>query len=311
MFENYEQLFKILGFEEKRNDILENLNKDIENFIKENDLQDLNDIRSKFAKYKSFKNSEIIYSDFKFESRGRLLCFFHKDFKKNIFIITDLKKFSISKKPDGSLAQEEWVFNETYLMFLVSKVYQIENPKIAHSFKSIQDSDSKNIISLKEENVNKYMKNDWNIIYDASDKVDYDKILNLKNMIFKERKNEKFFLNLIGLKEINNLPKEFSEYKTYCTSFDDIFSSYNKFHKKNIIFHNEDSYFRYDLFFQLEIQYNWGNFGNLYINFELFKKCKRYEQLEILLYFVSFLFPDNYEKLSEFFEKNIKYYLIN
>ena len=307
MKENYEQLFE-LGFEEIRNNIFEELNKDIENFINENDYKDLNDIISKFAKYRTFKNSEITYSDYKFVFHGNMLYFFHKDYEDNIFKITDLKKFSISKNPDGSLAQEEWVFSKSYLMFLLSKVYKIENPKIAHSFKSIQDSDSSSIITLKEEDVNTYMKNDWNVIYASSYKIDYDKILNLKKMKFIERENEKFFLNLLGLKNLENLPKDFTEYKGYCTSFNDIFSN-NNLQKKNIIFHNEDSYFRFNFFQLLEIQYNWGNFFYLYINFELFKKYSLYEKLEIFFYFLSFMFPDNFEKLSEINEKDIKYSL--
>ena len=309
MNEDYEHLFKILDFEKIRNTIFEELNKDIENFINDNDYKDLNDIKSKFVKYRSFKKSEIIYSGFKFEIYGNVLYFFHKDYEDKIFIITDLKKFSISKNPDGSLAQEEWVFNESYLMFLVSKVYEIENPKIAHSFQSIQDLDSNSIITLKEEDVNTYMKNDWNVIYASSYKIDYDKILNLKNIKFKERENVKFFLNLYGFKNLENLPKDYTEYKAYCTSFNDIFSKCSGLQKKNIIFHNEDSYFRFNFFQLLEIQYNWGNFFYLYINFELFKKYSRYEKLEIFFYFLSFMFPDNFEKLSEFFEKDIKYLL--
>ena len=51
MNEDYEHLFKILDFEKIRNTIFEELNKDIENFINDNDYKDLNDIISKFVKY--------------------------------------------------------------------------------------------------------------------------------------------------------------------------------------------------------------------------------------------------------------------
>jgi hypothetical protein len=58
---------------------------------------------------------------------------------------------------------------------------------------------------------------------------------------------------------------------------------------------------------ELERTYAAREFGNFYINFELLRDIKRHERLERIAYFLSFLFPKDYEKFRNFFEENIKY----
>ena len=300
----YDILFKNLKFSEVRNQIFDELNSDLDTFISENsEYQNLEDFKDKFIEYKNHK-IDIIYFNFKFDIHGNLIHFYHKDFQQNIYVITNLKKFKISQYSDGSDAKDEWIFNNDYLMYLISKIYKMKNPKFAHKIESIEDESS--IISLNGNNLQEYIWNDWNIIYEAKELINIDKLLEEKNKTFKEREKDKFFCELIGVKEINKLPKEFYDYKKYCSSLDGVLSMSNLTHKKKIIFHNEDIYFRYNLFYQLEINYNWGVLGNFYINFGLFRDCKRHVRLKRIAYFLSFLFPKNYPYFRNFFEEKIK-----
>ena len=57
----------------------------------------------------------------------------------------------------------------------------------------------------------------------------------------------------------------------------------------------------------MERTYVAREFGNFYINFELIRDIKRVERLERIAYFLSFLFPKDYEKFAKFFEEDIKY----
>ena len=302
---NYDQLFNKLGFKDVRNRIFESLNKDIQSFLLLNNHININDLRSKFREFKKFKKSEMIYCDFIFELYGDMFFFYHKDDKnkEHTFQISNLKKFNISLNSDGSNGQEEWVFDESYLIYLINEVYQMKNPKIV--YKKKLESDEISIISLKDDNINEVMNNDWFQIIDDSSKLDYDKILNLKKKPFSERAKEIFFIHLVESSKVDSLSKEYIEYKSYCSSFKNIFSNLNSFKKKTIFFHNEDIYFRFNLLQQLESKYRWGNFGNFYINFELFRNCKRQEKFERIAYFLSFLFPLDYD-FQDFFEEKIK-----
>ena len=304
MNEIYDLLFYKFEFEKVRNEIFDKFSSEIEAFIFEHKYNDLKDFLSKFIEYKKFK-SDITYFKFKFNNMGNILYFFHEDYKEYIYTITNLKKFKISLCADGSNAKDEWIFNDDYLMYLISKIYKMKNPKFAHTIESIKDESS--IISLKEENLKDFMKSDWNTIYEANESINFDKILEKKKIFFNDKINDDFFIQLLGLNGINHLPNDFLAYKDYCSSFENIFSSHNLSNKKVIIFHNEDIYFRFNLFQQLEIKYKWGVFGNFYINFDLLRNSKRHERLERIAYFLSFLFPNDYPKFSTFFEEKIKY----
>ena len=193
-------------------------------------------------------------------------------------------------------------------MYLIYNIYEMKNPKLAHKIESIKEESS--IISLKEVNINHYMTNDWNIIYEANESIDFNKIFNIKKKDLEEKIKENFFIKLIGIEEKDEpvqIPKEFLEYKTYSSSFIDIFISKNLENKKSVIFHNEDKYFRFNLFQNLEMNYKNGIFGNFYINFELFRKSKGQERLERIAYFLSFFFPNDYQGFKTFFEDKIKY----
>ena len=300
----YDMLFKELKFGNVRNAIFEKLNSDIEAFIFEKKYNGLNDFFSKFKEYIKL-NPEIIYFNFKFVIRGNIIYFFHPDYAKLIFKITILKKFQISLNSDGSDAKNEWIFNNDYLMYLIYKIYKMKNPKFAHRVESIKDESS--IISLKEDNIIDYLQNDWNTIYEANEQIDFKNILEKRNKIFEDKTKDYFFIQLIGIKDIKEIPKDFFEYKNFCSSFDEIFLSYNLANYKNIIFHNEDIYFRFNLFQHLEMYYDAGVYGNFYINFKLLRESKRHEKLERIAYFLSFLFPEDYPNLNKFFEEKIKY----
>lgn len=301
MEEIYDILFNQLEFGSIRNKIFDRFILEMDKFLTERKYNGSNEFLDKCYEYLN-SNPEFTYSKFKFGIFSNSFCFYHQDYEDYPYLITNLKKFHISSNYDGSDAKDEWIFNERYLMYLITKIYKIENPKIAHKIESINEETS--ITSLKEENVDVFMTNDWNTIYEAEQSIDLDKVLEIKKKSIKSKTNEKFLINLLGLKE--KVPEEFSKYKKYSCSFNDIFSGKNHFNKKTIIFHNEDTYFRFNLFQRLELEYNWGLYGHFYINFKLLRDCKRYERLERIAYFLSFLFPKNYTNYKTFFEEKIK-----
>ena len=301
----YDILFKDLQFNEVRNKIFDKLNSEINTFISQNnDYKDLKDFLAKFKVYKK-NHPDITLFDFKFDIHGNEIYFYHKDSENITYVIDYLKKFQISLNSDGSEAKDDWIFNDDFLIYLISKVYNMKNPKFAHKIESIKDESS--IISLNENNLEEYNEKGWNVIYEAKESINFDKILEIKNKNFTKKEKEEFFRALIGLEKVDNLPEEFHEYKMYCSSLNKLFSNRNLEHKRTIIFHNEDIYFRYNLFFELQRTYANGEFGNFYINFELLRDIKRHERLERIAYFLSFLFQKDYEKFINFFEDNIKY----
>ena len=301
----YDMLFNELEFKSARNDIFENLYSAIENFLKKKKYKGPNDFFNKFKLYQE-SNPNITYCNFKFVIKGSNIVFSHKDYNNYNFKITNLKKIHISKNSDGSEAKDEWIFNDEYLKYLVNKIYEMKNPKFAHSLKSINDESS--IISLKEENIEYYLNKDWNIIYEAEESINYDNILEEKNKIVKEEKTDNFFIRLIQRNGMTELPEDFFNFDGYCSSLNGIFPLKNPANKKNVIFHNEDIYFRYNLFQDLYLYYNYGMYGNFYINFKLLNdSTKCHEKLEKIVYFLSFLFPYNYPDFKKFFEEKIKY----
>ena len=128
-------IFNDLKFGEVRNQIFDRLNSDLDTFISQND------------EYKKHKK-DIIYFNFKFDIHGIEIRFYHKDYQRRIYSIKNLKKFQFSKHSDGSDAKDEWIFDDDYLMYLISKIYKMKNPKFAHKIESIGDETS--IISIKE-----------------------------------------------------------------------------------------------------------------------------------------------------------------
>ena len=309
MDEIYDILFRDLKFNEVINEVFNKLSSDLDKFISKNDeYKNLEDFQDKFKVYIKHKN-DILNSNFTFKVNGNMINFYHKDYTKILFTIDYLKKFQISSHSDGSDAKEEWIFNNDYLLYLIHKIYKMKNPKFAHKIESKIDESS--IISLNENNLDEYTQNDWNIIYEAEESINIETILEKKKQTFTEREKDKFFRELIGVEEKNQLPQEFHEYKNYCSSLKDVFSKANLSNKRAIIFHNEDIYFRYNLFYKLEMQYEMGLFGNFYINFGLLRNCKRYKRLERIIYFLSFLFPEDYSNFQNFFRDKIKHNVSN
>ena len=301
----YDMLFNELKFESVRNEIFEKLYSDTENFLKKIKYKGPNDFFNELKIYLE-SNPNITLYNFKFVIDGSDINFFHQDYNSYYFTITNLKKLQISKNSDGSDAKSEWIFNDEYLKYLIYKRYDMENPKFAHSLKSINDESS--IISLKENNIKNYLNKDWNIIYEAEETINYDNILEEKKKIAKERINDNFFNHLIQKDGLTELPKDFFKFEGYCSSLNDILPLGNPDNIKYIIFHNEDIYFRYNLFRSLYKYYNYGMYGNFYINFkQLNNSTKRHERLEKIVYFLSFLFPYDYPDFKKFFEEKIKY----
>ena len=48
------------------------------------------------------------------------------------------------------------------------------------------------------------MEKDWNIIYESSESIDFDKILNIKKKIFTEKINQDYFTKITGLNGLKN-----------------------------------------------------------------------------------------------------------
>ena len=298
----YDKLFKDYGFEAIRNKMFDNLISNIEEFFKKNEDNGQNDFLDKLKIFLKF-NPNFIYENFKFKFVGDSAYFYHQEYNVN-YNITTLKKFEISLNYNGNDAKEEWIFNDNYLMYLIFKVYNMKNPKITHSVDSINEESS--VYSLNEENIIYFMTDDWKTIYEAKENIDISKILEIKKTTFDDKINKKFFIDLIGLEGINQLPKEFLEYKGYSSSFNGIFPLKGYSNKKTVIFHNEDIYFRFNLFQQLEYYFQIGLYGNFYINFQLLRDCKRKERIERIAYFLSFLFPNDYSNFETFFGERIK-----
>ena len=303
MDELFDKLFSDLGFDEKRNKIFDNLYSDVDNYFKDNNNDESKDFISKFKEYNK-RHPNIIYFGFKFKTMIEIVYFYHQDYECYTYEIKNLKKFKISSNPDGSNSKEEWIFNDNYLHYLVYKVYNMKNPKFAPSIQKIGEESS--VISLNEDNIYDFLANDWNIIYEDTKSINFDNILKLKSKSFDEKLNDNNFIKLLGYEDINKLSKDYKECNDYSTTLIELFSSKNRFDKKAIIFHNEDFYFKLKLIERFEFYYNLALYGNFYINFELFRNSKRYERLERIAYFLSFLFPKNYMNYIYFFEENIK-----
>ena len=170
----YDVIFNNLKFNEAINEVFNNLSSDLDKFISENDeYKNLEDFKDKLKAYINNKN-DIDNSNFKFEVNGNTINFYHKDFTNVLFTIDYLKKFQFSSHSDGSDIKDEWIYNNDYLLYLIHKIYKMKNPKFAHKIESILDESS--IISLNENNLSEYILNDWNIIYEAEELINFETI---------------------------------------------------------------------------------------------------------------------------------------
>ena len=303
MQKKYDFLFNNLGFKEKRNDIFKQFIDEIEKYSEKKGLDSNTNFSTKCKNYFD-KNSSITFNNFTFKMDTGSLIFYHQYARSSDYEISNLKLFKIFKGKSSNKYEEEYIFNKDYLRYLIFNIYQMKNPKFAHSTKSLNDEDSS--CSLTEEtDVIDYLYNDWEVIYEEDSDLDfYNEMNNIKNLILEERIKNDFFNELIGLKGTKVIPVD---YKIYSSSLDELFSSFKSINKKTIIFHNEDNYFTLTLFKKFEDYYKWGDAGFLYINFDLFKNVRRPERAKKFIYLLLYLFPISYDDFKLFYENNMKY----
>ena len=294
----YDILFNTLGFNKVRNKIFDSFVKNVENFIKKNKFINLNDLKSKLEKCISEKNfPSFQIKNFVFIKSLDCFIFYHENYPKYRYNFVNLKKFDIYRE---NLRQKnkEWVFCEDYLNYIIYKVYKLKNPRYGSSIKKVKEDES--ICSLDNDTLKDLMINDSNIIYEPKINFEFDEILEIKEMKIEEKLNNEFFLEIIGLKGVENL----SPLNSF--SFNDLFAQYKNLDEKTLIFHNDDKNFRLNIIKNLDYHYSWANLGYFFINFELFRKGSRDERFKRLLYFIASLFPPKYEYLKTFYEGELK-----
>ena len=304
---HYECLFNKLGFKNKqiRDSILGKFNKEIENFKKKNKLNS-NDLVEIYRQYVSTTKKQININNFIFIDDTEIILSNSKikDFFLPFFLIKSVLIIDENKQEFN-----EWIFSVKYLHYLLDNIYHFNHPKFAHSIDSME-SDNR-VLSINDENIYEFIDHDWNVIYESSKSIDFEKIKKFKYIphFDNNKKSDKYFYSLAGLTD-----KEIADDHSSCFPSLSIFREKldeNSFKNKIAIFHNEDKYFGLKFLKLLDNLYHLNNkgknFGYLYINFKLLKNISsRQERLEYFAYSLLSLFPYNYQYFEEFFEDNIK-----
>ena len=295
----YNILFKKLGFKYKRNEVLAAFVNKIENYIQQKKYVGLPDQRSKLKKYiKDDKASAIQIKDFIFKKNIDCCLFYHKDYPVYKYEFNNLKKFEIYEDEQLNKCTEEWIFCESYLRYIIYKVYNLKMPKFGNTLQSIQNDE--NTYSIDINNLHKLMLNDSHIIYEPKNYIIFDDLANIKQLDITEKLKNDFFLDIIGLKKNEKISSLNS------LSFNELFESYVQLENKNMIFHNKDKYFRLNIIKNLDSHYNWGDLGYFFIDFQLFRNCNRETRLKRFIYLILSLFPPKYDYLPEFYYKELK-----
>ena len=295
----YDILFKKLGFKHNRNEVLAAFVNKIENYIQQKKYDGLPDLRSKLEKYiKDDKASDMQIKDFIFIKNIDCCLFYHKDYPVYKYEFDNLKKFEIYEDEELNKCTEEWIFCESYLRYIIYKVYNLKMPKFRSKLQSIQNDESTYLIDIN--NLQKLMLNDSHIIYEPKNYIIFDDLVNIKRLGIKEKLKNDFFLDIIGLKK-NEIISSLNS-----LSFNELFESYVQLENKTMIFHNKDKYFRLNIIKNLDSHYNWGNLGYFFIDFELFRNCNRETRLKRFIYLILSLFPPKYDYLPEFYYKELK-----
>ena len=196
----YDILFKKLGFKHNRNEVLAAFVNKIENYIQQKKCDGLPDLRSKLEKYiKDDKASAIQIKDFIFKKNIDCCLFYHKDYPLYKYEFDNLKKFEIYEDEDLNKCTEEWIFCESYLRYIIYKIYNLKMPKFGSKLQSIQNEESTYSIDIN--NLQKLMLNDSHIIYEPKNYIIFDDLLNIKQLDITEKLKNDFFLDIIGLKK--------------------------------------------------------------------------------------------------------------
>lgn len=298
----YDILFNTLGFKEIRNEVFEEFYSKISKFNKSKNKDIQKHLLRSYKQYIHTKNEFIQIKNFIFKSDLSFLYLYNINYPKFLFTFEYLKKVDIFTDENFNESNKEWIFGEEYLKYLVTNIYNMKSPKIAHNI----NSDNSSILSLNDKNAYDFMRNDWKVIYEAPKSVNYDKILNNKKVVWTNKKEDEFFIKLSGLKNVENKFSLFNELDQQTSSLSEIFKKYDELQNRIVIFHNKDELFALNLFRILDYYYNWGLFGNLYINFEFLKSQNRQNRLDLFAYCLWSLFPINYKLFQEFFEDKIK-----
>ena len=235
---NYNILFYKLGFNKVRNIIFDSFVKSVENFIKKNNYTNLNDLKSKLEKCINEKNfPSLQIKNFIFTKNLDCFIFRHINYPYYCYRFANLKKFEIYR--ENLEKKKEWIFSESYLNYIVYKIYKLKNPKYGSSIEKVKEDES--LGSLDNNALKDLMINDLTIIYDPEINFDFDEILKIRQMNIEERLKNEFFLEIIGFKGNENL----SSLNSF--SFDDLFDQYKDLDEKTLIFHNDDKNFRLNI----------------------------------------------------------------
>ena len=300
---DFEILFNNLNFNDKkiRDKILGKFFNAIEMFRKKNKITANNNITDIYLQYILKYKRPFTINNFIFKNDLSGILLMNKSNPKFCIIFQFLK--SVTFIDDKKIQSEEWIISINYLKYLLDYIYKFKYPKFALSIDLMNSDDS--VLSINENNIFEFFENDWNVIYEGTKTIDYEKIKKYKYIPHynDSKRTDKYFYKLAGI-EVN---QDELNYSSSSLSLSILFEKLNSLHDKIVIFHNKDKFFRLNFLKQFDNLYNVKNIGYMYINFELLKNIKsRKERLEYFAYCLLSLFPCDYTYFQEFFEDEVK-----
>ena len=301
------RLFKNLNFQNKktRDKVLGSFHRIIKDFKIKNKLN--SNLEEIYNQYVSKNKKHIKINNFIFKNDGTGIMLYNSEIEDFFLPIIIIKSATII---DGQKKIfNEWIISIGYLQYILKNVYCLKYPKFAHSIDSMKSD--KNCLFIKDDNIFEFLDQEWNVIFESPQSIDYEKIKNFKYIRHYDdsKSSDKYFSKLIGIEDNSIDINDFSSSFSLSVFFEKLKNQY--FQDKIAVFHNEEKLFKLKFIKQLEnLSYldNREKFGYLYINFELLKKIKnRRERLEYFAYCLLSLFPYNYKDFQEFIEeKNTK-----
>ena len=76
----------------------------------------------------------------------------------------------------------EWIIGIDYLKYLLNVIYKMKHPKFAHIINSMKSD--KSVLSINGTYIYTFMESEWNVIYESTQSIDYDKIVKYKSIPF-------------------------------------------------------------------------------------------------------------------------------
>ena len=299
----FEILFNNLNFNDKniRNKILGKFFDAIEMFRKRNKITANYNITDIYLQYVLKYKKPFTINNFTFKNDISGILLINNSIPNFCIIFQFLK--SVTFIDDKKIQSKEWIISISYLKYLIDYIYKFKHPKFALSTDLMNSDDS--ILSINGNNIFEFFDNDWNVIYESSKTINYEKIKLYKYIphYYDSKTTDKYFYKLADI-EVN---QDELYYSSSSLSLSILFEKLNCLHNKIIIFHNKDKFFRLNFLKQFDNLYNVRNIGYMYINFEFLKNIKSpQERLEYLAYCLLSLFPCDYAFFQEFFENEVK-----